>query len=64
MVSSRKQAAYKLSGIEDNTMVVFCINKEGGMKSGSLCAIPIMVQSEEHCSTNPVHPGSVKCHCR
>ena len=61
VVSTRKQAAYKLSGTEgspfsskrvprprtdqivlvatDNTTVVSYINKEGGMRSGPLCAL-------------------------
>ena len=61
LVSSGKQAAYKLSGTKrslsslkkvprpllrqdntcsnDNTIVVSYINKEGGMRSGSLCAL-------------------------
>ena len=44
------------------------INKEGDMKSGSLCAqlwrLFVLLQPVEYCSTSIPHPGLVECDCR
>ena len=50
----------------DNTTVVSYINKEGGMKSGSLCALleaADVVQPEADCIKSKTYSGSPQCHC-
>ena len=50
---------------KDNTTVVSYINKEGGMKSGSLCALQWrLLPSEGNSLESQTHSGSPKCHCR
>ena len=50
----------------DNTTLVAYINKEGGMKSGSLCALlwRLIVQPEEHCATGPLYTRPVELDSR
>ena len=47
----------------DNTTVVSYINKEGSMRSGSLCAL-LWRQSQEHHTSGAIYSGSPERDCR
>ena len=51
----------------DNTTVVAYINKEGGMRSGSLCpslAAPMLVQPQSNSTEGQTHSRPSECNCR